>query len=80
MTGQQIINWLRDEAILTLEENFPPQGNLFTAGLDSMAVMQLVVAAEESFQTILTPADLTRENLSTPNSLANLITNKTPKS
>jgi acyl carrier protein len=41
--------------------------------------MQLVVAAEESFQTILTPADLTRENLSTPNSLANLITNKTPK-
>ena len=79
MSGHQIITWLNHEAILTLEEDFPTDGNLFTAGLDSMAVMQLVVAAEESFQIILTPADLTRENLSTPNSLANLITTKNQK-
>ena len=46
-TPTELIDWLNDEGVLELEWDFPVDGDLFTAGLDSMAVMQLVVAVED---------------------------------
>ncbi len=71
--GITVIGWLRSEEILMLEEGFSVQDDLFLAGLDSMAVMQLVVAAEERFGVQLQAVDLTKENLGTAESLAALI-------
>ncbi len=65
--------WLAEEGIVEVDPDFPVDGDLFTAGLDSMAVMQLVVAAEEKFGVVLGPEDLTRENLLTPGTLAALL-------
>lgn len=64
---------MNDEGVLELEWDFPVDGDLFTAGLDSMAVMQLVVAVEDCYGVELGPEDLSRANLATPVTLAALI-------
>jgi acyl carrier protein len=72
----ELIDWLNDEGVLELEWDFPEDGDLFAAGLDSMAVMQLVVAVEDRFEVELLPEDLTRAYLATPTTLAALIAEK----
>lgn len=73
-----LIDWLNDEGVLELDWDFPEDGDLFQAGLDSMAVMQLVVAVEDRFEIELGPKDLTREHLATPTTLAALIAARLP--
>lgn len=72
-TPVELIDWLNDEGVLELDWDFPEDGDLFAAGLDSMAVMQLVVAVEYRFEVELGPEDLTKANLATPTTLAALI-------
>ena len=43
----ELIDWLNDEGLVELDWDFPEEGDLIAAGLDSMAVMQLVVAVED---------------------------------
>jgi acyl carrier protein len=74
----ELIDWLNDEGVLELDWDFPEDGDLFEAGLDSMAVMQLVVAVEDRFEIELVPKDLTKENLATPTTLAALIAARLP--
>ena len=76
-TPTELIDWLNDEGVLELDWDFPEDGDLFAAGLDSMAVMQLVVAVEDRYGVELGPEDLTRSNLATPTTLAALIVAKT---
>ena len=71
-----LIDWLNGEGLLELDWDFPEDGDLFAAGLDSMAVMQLVVAVEDEYGVELGPDDLTRANLATPITLAKLIASK----
>lgn len=73
----ELIDWLNAEGLLELDWDFPEDGDLFSAGLDSMAVMQLVVAVEDEYGVELGPDDLTRANLATPITLAALIASKT---
>ncbi len=75
-TPVELIDWLNDEGVMELDWDFPEDGDLPAAGMDSMAVMQLVVAVEDRFEVELTPDDLTRENLATPATLAALIASK----
>lgn len=72
----ELIDWMNGEGLLELDWDFPEDGDLFAAGLDSMAVMQLVVAVEDEYGVELGPDDLTRENLATPMTLAKLIAGK----
>ena len=76
-TPTELIDWLSHEGIVDLEWDFPEDGDLPAAGLDSMAVMRLVVAIEEEYGLELDPEQLTRANLATPRSLAELITART---
>jgi acyl carrier protein len=76
-TPTEVIDWLNDEGVLELDWDFPEDGDLFEAGLDSMAVMQLVVAVEDRFGIELGPEDLTKVNLATPTTLAALIALRT---
>jgi acyl carrier protein len=75
-TARELSEWLAREGMVETGDSFPDDGDLFASGLDSMAVMQLVVAAEEAFGVVLGPADLTRDNLRTPQSLAALFSEK----
>ena len=75
-TPIELIDWLNDEGVMELDWDFPEDGNLAEAGLDSMAIMQLVVAVEDRFGIELQSEDLTREALATPTTLAALIAEK----
>jgi acyl carrier protein len=72
-TPTELIDWLNDEGVMELDWDFPEEGDLFAAGLDSMAVMQLVVAVEDRYEIELQPEELSKENLATPTTLAALI-------
>jgi len=72
-----LIDWLNAEGILDLDWDFPEDGDLAAAGLDSSSVVQLMVAAvEDKYGIELDAEDLTKENLATPQSLAAMIARK----
>jgi acyl carrier protein len=63
---------LRDE-ILTASSVFSPRSNLVEAGLDSLAVTQLLLSIEESTGVWVDESLLTPENLRTSETLAELV-------
>lgn len=70
----ELIDWLNDEGVLDLDWDFPEDGDLLEAGMDSLAMVRLVTAVEDRFEFELMAEDLTRANLATPTTLAALIT------
>lgn len=69
---QQLVVLLRERL---LETAAPLDGgtDLYTLGLDSMAIMQLLILVEEEYGVALPESALTRENFSTARQLAHLI-------
>jgi len=59
--------------ILEVGPDFNERSNLFDAGLDSMAIMQLLLLVEKNFGVRLPAAKLTRANFSSVEDLACLI-------
>ena len=68
-----LIEMLREEGLVDLPKDFPEDADLFAAGMDSMAVMQLIVIVEERYGAVIRPEDAGRENLGTAAALAALI-------
>lgn len=62
--------------ILDTEHTLTPQSDLFAAGLDSMGIMQLLLAIEDRFGVAIDPADLSRDNFSTAEKIAALVAEK----
>src|SRR5688572_12072701 len=56
-TADEVMAMLREEGLVDLAADFPANGDLFAAGMDSMAVMQLIVVAEERFGAVIGPED-----------------------
>jgi len=69
---KRIFEILRDE-ILNVDAGFSPQSNLVDAGLDSLAVTQLMLSIEESTGVWVDEGLLTPENLATAETLAALV-------
>ena len=69
---ERIHGILRDE-ILATTGDFSPQSNLVEAGLDSLAVTQLMLSIEESTGIWVDEGLLTPENLESSESLAALV-------
>jgi acyl carrier protein len=65
---QRIFEILRDE-LLEAGEGFTPQSDLVAAGLDSLAVTQLLLALEECTGIWVDESQLTPENLTSAESL-----------
>ena len=63
---------LRDE-LLRAGPEFTPRSNLVAAGLDSLAVTQLMLAIEERTGVWVDDSLLTPENLESAESLASLV-------
>ena len=61
------------ERLLETQPGFDADSNLYEAGLDSMALMQLLIIVEEEYGVSIPEADLTRQNFSTTRHLAQLI-------
>jgi acyl carrier protein len=66
---QRVYEILRDD-LLAVGEEFTPESDLVAAGLDSLAVTQLMLALEESTGVWVDASTLTEEALSSSASLA----------
>lgn len=61
------------ERLLETPPDFNVETNLYDSGLDSMAIMQLLLLLEENFGVALIDADLTRKNFSDVRHLARVV-------
>lgn len=59
--------------VLEVDSDFNEHSNLFDAGLDSMATMQLLIKIEQHFGIQLPASQLTKENFSTLSDLLRMI-------
>ncbi len=64
------------DRVLSLDPAFGKDDDLYAAGLDSMAIMQLLLAVEEEFGVPLPVESVSRKNLSSVSALAELIRGK----
>jgi acyl carrier protein len=62
--------------LLELPDNFNESSNLFEAGLDSMAIMQLLLILEENFGVIIPMGEVTHDNFSTTKGIVELVASK----
>ena len=69
---EQVHAILRDE-ILSVANGFSPESNLIEAGLDSLAVTQLMLSIEERTGVWVDESLLTPENLASAETLATLV-------
>ena len=69
---QRVFEILRD-GLLDVGSDFTPRSNLLEAGLDSLAVTQLMLAIEESTGVWVDDSLLTPEHLESAESLASLV-------
>ena len=69
---RKIFEILRDE-ILSVESDFTEKSNLIDAGLDSLAVTQLMLSIEEFTGVWVDESLLTPENLESAETLAALV-------
>ena len=69
---QRVFEILRDQ-LLDVGADFTPRSNLVAAGLDSLAVTQLMLAIEESTGLWVDESLLTPEHLASAESLASLV-------
>jgi acyl carrier protein len=69
---RQVFEILRDQ-LLDAGADFTPRSNLVAAGLDSLAVTQLLLAIEESTGVWVDESLLTPESLESAESLAGLV-------
>lgn len=61
------------ERLLETQPGFDADSNLYEAGLDSMALMQLLIIVEEEYGVSIPEGDLTKQNFSTTRHLAQII-------
>jgi acyl carrier protein len=64
---------LIQERLLDLPAGFTPGTNLYQAGLDSMGIMQLLLAIEDRFGILLPEADVSQKNFCNLTNLSGLL-------
>ena len=69
---QQLVVLLR-ERLLETSAPMDAGTDLYTLGLDSMAIMQLLILVEEEYGVALPESSLTRDGFTTPRQLARLV-------
>ena len=69
---QQLVT-LVSERLLETQPGFGADSNLYEAGLDSMALMQLLILVEEEYGVSIPESALTKQNFSTVRHLSQLI-------
>ncbi len=70
ITAEAVLALLDEHAIVEAEEPLAADTDLFACGLDSLALMRLIVAAEQTFGRHLPAAELTRARCATAAALA----------
>lgn len=69
----EVAGLIRDGALLPVEGGLGPDTDLYERGLDSMSMMQVLLAVEERYGVTLPDGALTRDTFATPASLARVL-------
>ena len=72
----ELIDWLAAEGLLDLDWDFPEDGDLLEAGLDTVDMAHLAEAIHDEYDVEIAAEDLTPEKISTPKRLAALIASR----
>jgi acyl carrier protein len=75
LLDQQLVT-LISERLLETQPGFSADSNLYEAGLDSMALMQLLILVEEEYGVSIPESALTKQNFSTIRHLSQLISER----
>ena len=70
------IRELIDGQLVELSPEFGTEDDLFEAGLDSMAIMQLLLLIEENFGVEIPMGEVTRDNFHNTAAIARLVKEK----
>lgn len=70
ITPDSIIALLQEHEILSDDEPVTADSDLFALGLDSLAMMQLLLHLERRFALSIPPAEITRDRFVTPARMA----------
>lgn len=73
-----LIQLLTEHAIVDTTEPLTPKCDLFALGLDSLAMMQLLLHVEQHLKVQISPSDITREHFATVHSLTAFLNSQTP--
>ncbi|MGJ8633110.1 MAG: phosphopantetheine-binding protein [Luteolibacter sp.] len=72
----ETIRTLISEQLFPLDDSVTNETDLHAEGLDSLALMQLILLLESEFNITISPEDLNRENFSSLKKIATLISKK----
>ena len=70
LSPQAVLALILDQQLVETPEPLTTETDLFACGLDSLAMMQLLLHLERHFGVRLPPAEMTRERFTTATSLA----------
>ncbi|MBK8036649.1 MAG: acyl carrier protein [Verrucomicrobiaceae bacterium] len=76
ITAEDVIRLLTTEHLLEPDEPITPEADLFALGLDSMALMQLMLQIEVRFGIVIGPTELSRDHFATAEALAAFLNRK----
>lgn len=78
ITPDAVLNLIIEQQIVESTETITPSTDLFALGMDSMAMMQLLLHIEDRFGIAVTPGEMTRDRFSTATALATFLAEKNP--
>lgn len=70
LSAESVISILTEHGLVEASEPVQVDSDLFALGLDSLAMMQLLLHLERDYQLTIPVAEITRERFSTPKRLA----------
>jgi methoxymalonate biosynthesis acyl carrier protein len=70
------IHHLIDGRLFPLRESVTADSDLYSEGLDSLTLMQVIILLEQEFSITIRPEDLDRKNFSTVANIAALVQRK----
>ena len=75
-TPELVLELIREHQLVEAPESLTADSPLFAAGLDSMAVMQLLLHLDERFGVTLDPPEMNHENLTSARALGAFLAQK----
>lgn len=73
ITADSVLSLILEQQIIESAEPVTVSTDLFALGMDSMAMMQLLLHIEDRFGIAITPGDVTRDHFATASAMAQLL-------
>ncbi len=76
ITADAVVALITEQQVIEIPERITVDTDLFASGLDSMALMQLLLHLEDQFGVTVQPSEITKLNFGTAGALAKFLQEK----